>query len=291
MASPIILPSDTGIMANAPLAYINGIFDGNRGYATPFMSPGHLVTNNKDIKDLVDTFGFLLFEAMQLPDVWIASAPDIGFIKTVGKAIDRFRMIVSARMLPDGQAAPRGALIAPSQEPFMIFPIPYFNIRNAWARRWAWNGMMALAEAMRHQNNALLMGFDSTLGGLMSMYTELTYKQIAVEMLGLPAPVALLPGQAIPPVPTITEAQYAGYDKTKFSVGQRIDGGASITSQLPIDAVMAIANGIPATQIYTQLQNPPGATANSIAGGGAGTVVAASATASTTPTVPPPPSA
>lgn len=298
MADATNANQNQGIMANSILFYNNGIF-ATRGYATPFLSPANLTTCNRDVKYLVNTFGQLLSGIMQMPDVWVAAAPPRIFLQTVAKAVDRFRTIVAARMNPDGQNSQRPASIAPTQEPFLIFPVPYFYVRNPYATQWCWDALMALSEAMKHHTNAYPRGISSDLASIMSQYTEDIYRQIAIELLGKTPPAAL-PNGSPAPVPTLVDADYASYSPaTVFSAVERADQGAPLSFQLPSEALGQIANGIPATQIYSQLADPPGAVVSSIANpsgmiAASGTNATASASvaappAVVTPNVPPPP--
>src|SRR5581483_10200706 len=230
-------PDPTAIQANSVLWYNVGIF-GTIGYGVPYLSPERLTTCNRDLKDLVDTFGRLLFAIMAQPDVWTSASPTRTWLQLAGRAVDRFRLIVAARKVPDGQLDERPAIVTPAQEAFLIYPVPYFNVRNSWAKRWCSNAMMTLAEAMKSHDNIFPYGFHSALAGTMSMYTEMIYRELSVELLGKAVPAPDPKGAPTPPMPTLLDADYAAYSTASiYTATERVDQGAPLNWQLPSETL------------------------------------------------------
>lgn len=283
---------------SAPAWYRNGIF-GELGYATPYIDKtdsAKWYSNNLGILKLVNTFGKLVLGVMQQPDVWKSTPPQTSYFpQSVGKAVDRFRAILNGAMVPPGQADLRTVSTGMNPQPFLIYPIPYFRVRNPWAKQWASYFLTALQEAMIHANNLDSLQINSDLASTLSQYTDLVYRELAIELLGKN------PADVNKPGFQLLDADYAAYNPAAvFNQIERVDTGAPMNFMLSPADLAGIVEGIPTPEIVPLLATwplvyQPPADLSNVAGGSqsnvpasiAGTAATAASPAAVS-TIPPP---
>ncbi len=229
----------------------NGRF-GDLGWAAPYGAKNKFYSNNNAISSLVNKGGELLFAIAQQPDVNVATPPTIYFLKSLGKAVDRLEMIIDSETVASGQVENRSVGINPTPEEFLIYPIPYFRVRNRWAKRWFAYGLMALSEAMKHQDNSFSLQIHPDLAGIIKMYTGMIRQQIAVQFLGIDVVAAKLPGFKI------TDDQYAAYAPNNvFLLSERVDTGAPVSWTFSSEDLYPLSQGVAASTIYPLLTDWP----------------------------------
>jgi hypothetical protein len=238
-------------ITNSIMWYDNGRF-GEIGYAVPYIAANKMYSNNESVLGLVNKMGSLGFAIMHQPDCLVATPPTIFFLRSVGKAIDRINTILAAETIPSGQTEQRTVAVAPTPECFLIYPVPYWRVRNRWIKRWCKYYLLALAEAMKHQDNVFSLSIHPDLAGIVQMYTQMIYQQVAVEFLNVPLATVQAPGFVI------TDAMYSAYSPNSvFLLSERVDTGAPLTWNLATEDLDQFAQGVAAPLITAFLKDWP----------------------------------
>ena len=231
--------------------YDNGRF-GEIGYGSPYLAYNKYYSNNVSLRNFVNKGGELLFAIMHQPDVLTATPPTLFFLKSLGKSIDRMRSTLASNTTPTGTVENRTVGIAPNPEPFMVYPVPYWRVRNRWVKQWATYCMYALSEAMKHQDNVYSLAIHPDLTGIINMYLNLIYKQIAIEFLKVPQ------ADTEKPDFVITDAMYASYvPDSVFLLSERVDTGAPLSWNLSTEDLAVISQGVPANLLAPFLKDWP----------------------------------
>lgn len=154
--------------SDEPMWYNNGRW-GVSGYAVP--NPGgKLFAINSAVLQTVRMLGRGLFEIMH--------REDRRFIKPLSKDLcwDIYQLIVLARKrLADRAVLPneselRGEHATPAQEPFILYPVPYFGdaVRNEDLREYCRQILLCMTEAMQHseadKTEEITIAFAATVG-------------------------------------------------------------------------------------------------------------------------------
>lgn len=260
--------------------YDNGVF-GKNGYACPFFEQKNQYTNNIGIWNLHATFGKLLLGINAQPDVWKTTPPENAYWpKLVGKSIDRIRATVLGALVTTGQTDTRSVTLGTDPKPFILYPVPYFRLRNPWAKQWTYYSLMALAEIMRLSNNLDSININSLLAGTINQYTNQIYQELAINLLGKQVSDIVKAGgiQSF----QLTDADYAAYNPdATFAAIEKVDTGATLDLMLSPNDLGPIIEGIPAPVIVPFLKNWPTAyvptpdTTSQAAGAQAGDAVTA----------------
>ena len=136
---------------DAVLWYNIGVF-GQEGYGVPNCSddPGSL---NPTILDLVALTGRNLSTVMHHEDVAMRTPPSINTITRIHRLYIRAGQLLRGRAVPPGQLNFEMQHAQSGGEIFVVFPVPYFKVRNPYLRRWAGVIMAAISECMQHTEN------------------------------------------------------------------------------------------------------------------------------------------
>src|SRR5262245_42703950 len=103
---------------------------GERGYACPYFPPSNTHTNNADVLELTSDVGHQLLNVMSQPDVMSTSPPKLRWLILVHRLVQRYRAVAAQEVVASNELDTRAAHTAPSQQPFLIYPVPYFYLRN-----------------------------------------------------------------------------------------------------------------------------------------------------------------
>jgi len=227
---------------DAVLHYNVGIF-GDLGYGVPNFG-NDVGSLNPQILDLVNSMGANLFHIMHHQDVDMRTPPSINTLTRLHKLYVRTGKILEGRAIAPGELNMETRHVSPGGEVFMVFPCPYFKVRNPYIKRWAGLLMMALSEAMQHTENRKEMEISTTFAGLVDQYLRRVYVNMAVEMFGIDRPTASAPGFIM------TAEQLAGYDPTKWFTGtEMVDTVPSLANVMTEDRLETLREGIPVTQL------------------------------------------
>jgi hypothetical protein len=171
----------------------------------------------------------------------------------------------------------------PAPEVFLVFPCPYFKVRNRFLKEWAGLALMSLTEAYQHTENARSYEISTNFAGLVGQYLHRAYKLMATELFGVPVEEASTLNF------TMTDEQLATYDPSRyFTSTEMTDVVPTVQDIATEDDLRVLTAGIPATELVGLGPYPNAAAFEDEAG-----AAAAGGDTSTTPggSFAPPPSA
>lgn len=249
-------------LTDEPLWYNNGVW-GSLGYAVPNVGidPRSL---NSGIWYLVNTIGRNLFAIMHSVDCDLHSPPSINTLLTVKKLIERAATIIGSRAVPDNVRQLTGVHDDPAPKDFLIYPVPYFRVNNAWLQEWCGLCLMALTEAIQHTENRRSFDFSTGFGGLIGQYLSRIYIRLAVEFFGdTMSNVTVVDANenlTLKPGYTIPQTLISAYSTAaQFTSTEMVDlSPPTYTRPSAIDLAV-LAAGIPATQLVNLQKFPSGA--------------------------------
>lgn len=241
------------------LWYRNGVW-GQLGYAVPNFELG-AQTQNQTIQYLVYAMGRNLTGVMHSPDADLRVPPSINTLTRIQKLIDRARAIIGGRAVAPGTPNMEAVHVQPGAMDHLIFPVPYFNVRNQWLKEYAGLILAAIAEAIQHTENRQPFEISTTFAGVVSQYLQRVYVRMATELLRLDPAKATVAGFVIQP------ADLAGYNPPAwFSQTEMVDVTPPIV-QLPTDVdLQVLTDGIPARQLVGLSKWPTGEAYDPMAG-------------------------
>jgi hypothetical protein len=230
------------INTDAVLWYNVGQF-GQLGYGVPNPSddPGSL---NPGILDLVRLAGRNLFYIMHHEDVDLTIPPSINTVRRLHKLYVRLAQILASRSVPPGELNMETKHVQPAGEIFLVYPIPFFKVRNAFLKRWAELIMMMIAEAMQHTENRKSMEISTAFAGQIGQYMHRVYMSMAAELFGKTREAVHAEGFIL------TEEELASYDPSKFFTStEMIDTVPHLGHVFTEDRLSVISAGIPVTSL------------------------------------------
>ncbi len=246
----------------------NGVW-GELGYACPnFGNDGHSLNNG--ITYLVDVIGRNLQAIMHHPDVDLRTPPTINTLTRIHKLIVRSRAILSGRDVEPGEPDMEAVHSSPAGEVFLIYPVPYFKVRNKFLKQYCGLILNSLAEAMQHTENRKAFEISTGFSGIMGQYLHRVYRLMATELFGIDPEVA----KALDFM--LTNEDLRGYDPGQWFTSTEMVDTVPDLNQVPTeDDLVVLTNGIPATLLvglakYPSGDPPPANPAAAAAGKGKG---------------------
>jgi len=230
------------INTDAVLWYNVGQF-GQLGYGVPNSSddPGSL---NPAIIDLVNLTGRNLFHIMHHEDVDLRVPPSINTVRRVHKLYVRLGQILASRAVPPGDLNMETQHVQPAGEMFLVYPVPYFKVRNPFLKRWAELIMIMLAEAMQHTENRKSIEISTGFAGQIGQYMVRVYRSLAAELFGKSRDDVHTEGFLL------TEEELSAYDpSTFFTSTEMIDTVPHLGHVFTEDRLRVISEGIPITSL------------------------------------------
>lgn len=221
--------------------YNAGIW-GKLGFAVPNFGQNP-ATQNAGIAYLVRTMGKALFSVMNTPDTELTTPPSINTITAVHQLVLRANGILTSRGVAPGTPTFDGEHTAPGQIDHIIYPCPYFMIRNPWIQEWGGLVLSALSEAMQSTENLKQYDFSTTFSSLVWQYLQRIYVRMAIELLQIPAATAQAPNF------TISPAQLAAYNPAFFTSTESVDAAPSNPLTPSAGDLQFLAFGIPAKNL------------------------------------------
>lgn len=205
-----------------------------------------VASQNGSISYLVDAVGRNLQAVMFHSDSRLTVPPSINTLRRVHKLAIRARDILGSRAIDPATPNMESAHNVPAAEVFRVYPVPYFTVRNRWLREWCSFALLALSEAMQHTENAKPIEISTTFAGQVGQYFHRLYRMMAVELLGVPV------AEASALDFTLSDAQFAAYDPTKFFTSTELIDTVSPHGETPTeDDLLPLTSGIPVTQLPT----------------------------------------
>lgn len=232
------------------LWYNNGIW-GELGYAAPNFG-NNPTTLNYTIASVVSNIGRNLSAVMRYADSDLRTPPSINTIRRVHQLCNRVRQILAGRAVAPGETLFEATHVTPAPQDFLIFPVPYFQVRNSWMKEWCSLALNAISEAIQHKDNRISYEITEDFSGRIGQYIHRIYKLMATELFGVSA------GDAKELSFQLTEEQLKSYNPSVFFTNtELIDTVRPIESIPTEDDLVVLTDGIPASSIAGFLQRWP----------------------------------
>jgi hypothetical protein len=146
---------------------------------------------------------------------------------------------------------------SPAAMVHLIFPVPYFKVRNHHLKQYFGLILNALAEMMQHTENRKPYEISTRFSGVVGQYLHRVYRLMATELFGVE------PERAKALDFTLTAAELAAYDPGKwFTSTEMIDTVAPLQLVPTEDDLLVLTDGLPATQLVGLSAYPSGAAIN-----------------------------
>lgn len=196
-------------------------------------------SQNDTIRNLTEVIGRNLQGIMFHPDSRLRTPPSINTLTRVHKLVTRARSILAGRAVPANVPNLEPAHALPSPEQFLVFPTPYFKVRNAWLKQYAGLTLLCLTEAMQHQENARPIEISQTFAGHIGQYLHRVYRLMCTELFRVP----LADAEKLDF--TLSDEQLKSYNPGLwFTSTEMIDTVPSLEDWPTEDSLEVLTNGI-----------------------------------------------
>jgi len=224
---------------------------GKCGYAVPNWSDD-IGTLNPTIAELVRLVGQNVFNIMHHEDADLTVPPSVNTLKRVHKLYLRVASILAGRSIPPGQNNMETEHVRPAGEVFILYPCPFFNVRNRYMYQWAMWAMMMQSEMMQHTENRKEIEISTTFAGDVGQYPRRIYTNMAIELFQKPKDVAEAPGFAL------TDDDFNAYNPAAFFTSvEMTDTVPRLDRVFTEDRLAILRQGIPVTQLPACVQPWP----------------------------------
>lgn len=196
-------------------------------------------SQNGTIRYLVQVTGRNLQSIMWHSDARLTVPPSINTLVRIHKLCTRARSILAGRAVPSStpNLEPKHAIPAPEQ--FLVYPTPYFKVRNMWMKEYCGLALTALTEAMQHQENAKPIEISMDFAGLFGQYIQRIYRTMSTELFRVPL------ADAEKPDFTLTDEQIKSYNPSKwFTSTEMIDKVPDLEEWPTEDDLSVLSAGI-----------------------------------------------
>ena len=171
------------ITTDAILWYNRGIY-GQVGYAVPNPS-NDIGTLNPNMLDFTNGIGRGLFYVMHHEDVDLSTPPTVQTLWNIHSLVMYMQRLVASRIQPDGEMPFNPEHVSPAGEIFLVWPVPFFKVRNMTLKRWARYTLYLLAELFQNSENRRLMNTYAKVGERIGGYLKRKiYYEMATEFFG-----------------------------------------------------------------------------------------------------------
>lgn len=216
---------------------------GQLGFAVPNFGENRTTLNNS-IAYLVAGMGRNLAAVMVHSDADSRVPPTINTLMRVHKLVTRSRQILAGRAVPSGTLRMEPVHATPAPEDFLMFPCPYFKVRNAWLKEWAGLIFGAIAEACQHTENRNEYEISTDFAGLIGQYLQRVYVRMATELFQVP----LANAQKLDF--TLGDADFSSYNPAKFFTSTELIDTVPTFGAIPTEDDLAVLlDGIPASKL------------------------------------------
>ena len=224
---------------------------GKAGYAVPNWSDD-IGTLNPTIAELVRLAGQNLFTIMHHEDADLTVPPSVNTLRRVHKLYLRLGSILAGRAIPPGQNNMETEHVRPAGEVFLVYPCPYFNVRNRYMYQWATWLLMMISEMMQHTENRKEIEISTIFAGDVGQYDKRIYTNMAVELFQKTKAEAEADGFAL------QEADFTSYDPSKFFTSvEMTDTVPRLDRVFTEDRLAILRQGIPVTQLPSTVRPWP----------------------------------
>lgn len=236
----------------------------DHGLAVPNYSV-HGQSQNSAIRLLTSMIGRNLQAIMFHQDSRLSKPPSIATCANIAQMCERARTMMAAKAKPSNEGPLQTPHTSPAPVDFLIYPAPFFKVRNPWLKSWAEMAMYALTDAMQHTENAIAIDYSTVFAADIGKYIQRIYSELAIEMFNVPAAEARMPDF------TLKQSHYAAFAPEKFVTSlEMVDTVPNLVRWPTEDALQVLAAGIP-TSSMPVLPTWPGAgvEVEGVASGGA----------------------
>lgn len=213
------------------------------GLAVPNWSDDYQ-SQNANIRYLCNVMGRNLQAIMFHDDARQTTPPSINTLTRLHKLCVRARDVMASRAVPENEFDMESAHANPAPEVHLVFPVPYFKVRNQWLKDYTALILTALTEAMQHQENAKAIEISTRFSGLVGQYIHRVYRLMCVELFQVPIAEAKAPDF------TLSDEKLSSYNPSSFFTStELIDTVPPIGWEPTEDDKKVITAGIPVTQL------------------------------------------
>ena len=234
-------------------------------------------TQNNTILYLSQVIGRNLQGIMFHSDARSRIPPTINTVMRISKLCVRARAILSARAVPSNVLRMEPAHAIPANEQFVVYPCPYFNVRNGWLKEYAGLILTALTECFQHTENGTPLEISQDFAGVIGQYIQRVYRSLGTELLQLD------PEKFKDPSYTIADADFTNYNPGRWFTSTEMLDTPPMEFVVPTeDDLKILTDGIAVNQLpplgrYLSYPNPQGVqTTNTNGSGGSGSSTVAS---------------
>lgn len=219
------------------------------GLAVPNWS-NDVQSKNATIVKLVNTMGRNLAAIGWRDDANLRTPPSINTLIDIHQLCIRARSILSSRAVPPGTEQAQADHFDPAPQDFLVYPVPYFKVRNDWMKEYIGLALIALTEAIQHTENFKGYEITTTFAQSIGQWIHKIYSLMAIELLRVPVPEddPLNKSAANPKNPTftLTDAQIRAYNPAEwFTKTEMIDIVPPFSARPTEDTLEVLTNGIP----------------------------------------------
>lgn len=237
-------------------------------------------SQNSNIRYLTNVIGKNLQAVMFHQDASQTSPPSPNTIARIHKLCTRARDVMASRAVPENAFRMESSHANPSPEVHLVYPTPYFAVRNPWLKDYATLILTALTEAMQHQENANALEITEAFTGLIGQYIQRVYRLISVELLQIPM------SEASKPDFTLTTAQLTEYRPSAyFTSTEMVDTMPNLADRPTENDIQVLVAGIPVTMLPNLPQWPSSVTSGGPAASGSTPAVGTGASFAPPPTI------
>lgn len=224
---------------------------GRAGYAVPNWSDD-IGTLNPTIAELVRLAGQNMFTIMHHEDADLTVPPSVNTLKRVHKLYLRLASILAGRAIPPGQNNMETEHVRPAGEVFMVYPCPYWNVRNRFMFQWSTWIMMMISEMMQHTENRKEIEISTMFAGDVGQYPKRVYTNMAIELFQKPKEIAEADGFAL------SDLDFSNYNPAAFFTSvEMTDTVPRLDRVFTEDRLAILRQGIPVTQLPATVQPWP----------------------------------
>jgi len=208
-------------------------------------------TQNSTILQLTSLIGRNMQAIMFHTDASLRRPPSLNTIMRVCKLCVRARSILSSRAVPPGETFMESLHAVPAYEQFIVFPVPYFTVRNAMLKEYCGLMLTCLTECFQHQENARPLEISTDFAGLVGQYIQRVYYRVGTELLQVPAK------QMDDPAYTIDDKVFSSYNPNDwFTSTEMIDEVPPEINRPTEDDLVPITDGIPVDRLPVMTRYP-----------------------------------
>lgn len=202
-------------------------------------------SQNDTIRYLCSVAGRNLQGILFHTDALLSTPPSINTLTRIHKLCTRARSILSSRSVQASEMNLESAHAIPAPEDFLVYPTPYFKVRNPWMKQYCGLIMLALTEAFQHQENARPIEISTNFAGLIGQYVQRVYRLMAVELFRVPNEAAKAADF------TLTDEQLKSYNPAEwFTSTEMIDTVPDFERRQPTeDDLKVLTDGIPVSRL------------------------------------------